>query len=54
MRRARHLKTKAPHEYAKGAIAELRRQLETAQTDSKKARLNQRITYWEVKLTEAA
>lgn len=48
------LKRKDPIAYAKGAIAELSRQLETAQTDSKKQKLKSRIAAWEKKLTEAA
>lgn len=52
MRRARHLKTKAPKEYAMGAINELSRQLETAKTETKKTRLKSRIKEWQNKIEQ--
>lgn len=35
-----------PEEYAEKAIAELKRQLETAKSPSKKAKLNSKIFQW--------
>lgn len=44
---ARNLKRKDPKQYALGAIAELKSQLENSRTESRKAKLRWRIAHWE-------
>lgn len=50
--RTRDLKRMDPRAYARGAIEELKRQLETAKTENKRGKLHARIGYWEYVLRE--